>query len=232
MKFDPALHTVEARGIQIGEILEAHPSALLVGSVARQAILGEEVPLNGGRFGTAVRDLDFTSTSDSSFALTDAERQPFPADDLLTGLINVDEQRGEAKVMFEASRPDVAVTLPADIFEPYPITVSGVRAQTFHPDVMRRLHLIMNSSRAKDRRNIAAFEAGLKTVDYAQIPDPTFEPLKDLGRMVLADPQLRRQRRTDRLQEMYSDLVPDAVRNSLKPMVGILKRASIVSSRY
>jgi hypothetical protein len=230
MKFNPTLHTFEARTEQIDNVLQSHPDAVLMGSVARAALVGVDIALNSGRCSRAVRDLDFTAVSGNPLELSDEDQTPFPVDNLLPGLIRVNSQSNTASVLFHAERPDIAVEFPASVFEPFPVRIDDIEARTFHPDVMRRLHLIMDNNRPKDQKNRSNFEAALAHIDYPKLPDATFAPLEDLKQMVQADEELRKRRAAARLQVKYHRVVPDGVRESLRPVMQIAKHRMLPSA--
>jgi hypothetical protein len=104
----------------------------------------------------AARDIDLTSTSGAPLVFSQEESAPFSVDSSFEGLIAVDASGSTATVRYDAGRPEVAVKLPAEVFAPFPAVIGRLRVNTFHPDTMRRLHLIYNSIGPKDERETFA----------------------------------------------------------------------------
>jgi hypothetical protein len=126
----------------------------------------------------------------------------------------------------------IAVELPAEVFAPFPAVMGSLPVNTFHPDTMRRLHLMHDSIGSRDRRGLQEFELRFRQVAYRPLPDRYFEPLHgELGRMVLADPQLRLQRRLERIQDLYIDAVPFLVRRGVDPSLRFVKDNLVVRDR-
>jgi len=231
MKFQPDVHTHEARETQLKLIAQEHPEALLIGSVARAALLGGAASVNKGYLGRTVRDLDVTTTNGFEASLTQEEQYPFPVDNAIPQLVQVSENEDKATVMYDVRRPDVSVEMPASLFAPYPIMVGCVALSTYHPDTMRHLHLIQNNRRPKDAASLSNFEKALQSVDYTKIPDREFDPLYELVDMVLADPALRRQRAYERMHAVYLRKIPVSVRSLGRPLVRAVKHAKGIHTR-
>jgi hypothetical protein len=220
--FNPAMHTVEARAEQLDRIFAGNPDAVLVGSTARAAILGEDPSLSKGwRFG--VRDIDIATVERETIDLSVEDSMPFPVDIALEGLIRVNQARSIASVQFEAIRPDIQIELPAQVFEPYPVKLAGQKINTFHPDTMRHIHRIYNTGRHKDKASLAYFNNGLVGINYVPIPDKVFEPLDELHELVKKETVLRRQRTIEYWQSVYFDCVPLPVRLATTPILKYIK---------
>lgn len=231
MRYNPNLHTPETRESQLAEIGERHPEAVIVGSVGRAAILGYDLPVNKGLFGREARDIDLTATTGRLIPIVEADRRPFPAENALKQLIRSDSARSFTTVFFDPSRPDISVELPSVVFEPFETKVGSININTFHPDTLRRLHLICNSKRRKDRESIPEFERALEATDYPRLPDEYFEPLTELRELVANDSELRHQYRNERLLTLYGTYVPAPVRDVLRPIARPLRKAAGVIGR-
>jgi hypothetical protein len=212
------------------DVLHAnHPEALVVGSLGRAAILGDRVKLRR-RWGAA-RDIDLTATTGRPIVFLPEERGPFSVDSSFECLIAVDPSSSTATVRYDARRPDIAVELPAEVFAPFPAAIGGLPVQTFHPDTMRRLHLIYDPGRPRDKWDLHELERRLRQVAYLPLPERYFEPLAELAQMVAADPQLRLQRRLERIQGYYTDVVSFPVRRKTDPLLQSVKHTFVMSGR-
>jgi hypothetical protein len=231
IRYSRDAHTPEALVAQLRVLTSNHPEAVVVGSIGRAAILGNPLALGMRRRGGAARDIDLTATTGAPLLFSLEERTPFSVDSSFAGLISVDPAGATATVRYDARRPEIAVELPAEVFAPYPVMIGSLPVNTFHPDTMRRLHLIYDSIGPRDRRGLQEFEQRLRQVAYPPLPDRSFEPLRELGRMVTANPQLRLQRRLERLQDIYIDAVPFLVRQGVDPSLRFVKNNLIVRDR-
>jgi hypothetical protein len=231
IRYSRDAHTPEALVAQLEVLTSNHPEAVIVGSIGRAAILGGPLTLQMRRRWGAARDIDMTTTTGNRLVFRPEERAPFSVDNSFAGLIAIDPSGATAAVRYDARRPDVAVELPAEVFAPFRASLGGLPVTTFHPDTMRRLHLIYDSIGPKDRSALQRFEQQLTRVTYQPLPDSSFEPLAELSRMVRADPQLRLQRRLERLQGAYIDAVPFPVRRWADPLLRLAKNALILRDR-
>jgi hypothetical protein len=228
-RYSPRAHTLEALIAQLDLLTSNHPEALLVGSIGRAAILGEQLTLHR-RWGRA-RDIDMTTTTGNPLVFGVGEVAPFSVDSSFEGLITVDPSRSTATVRYDARRPDIAVELPAEVFAPFPTAIGSLPVNTFHPDTMCRLHLIHGAGGPKERRDRRELEQRLRHIAYPPLPNRHFEPLAELASMVAADPQLRLQRRLERLQDLYIDTVPFPARQKADPLLRAVKHTLIMSGR-
>jgi hypothetical protein len=231
IRYSRDAHTPEALVAQLDVLLSNHPEAVVVGSIGRAAILGDLLALGMRRRGGAARDIDMTSTTGTPLVFSSEESAPFSVDSSFNGLIAVDPSNSTAIVRYDARRPEIAVELPAEVFAPFPAFVGSLPVNTLHPDTMRRIHLIYDSIGPRDRRGLQEFEQRLRQVAYRPLPDRYFEPLIELGRMVLADPRLRLQRRLERIQDLYIDAVPFTVRQGIDPPLKFVKNNLIMRDR-
>jgi hypothetical protein len=231
IRYSPDAHTPAALVAQLAVLTSNHPEALVVGSIGRAAILGDHLTLRLHRRWGAARDIDLTATTGTPLVFSPEESAPFSVDSSFAGLIAVDASGSTATVTYDARRPDVAVELPAEVFAPFPAVIGGLRVNTFHPDTMRRLHLIYDSIGPRDRRDLRDFEQRLRQAAYRPLPERYFEPLGELARMVWADPQLRLQRRLECLQGRYLDAVPFPVRQKVDPLLQVIKSNVILRDR-
>jgi hypothetical protein len=222
-------HTPEALVAQLDVLTSNHPEALVVGSIGRAAIVGDPLTLHR-RWGAA-RDIDLTVTTGNPLVFSPEERVPFSVDSSFEGLIVVDPSSSTATVRYDARRPDIAVELPVEVFAPFPAVVGSLPVTTFHPDTMRKLHLIYDSIGPRDRRHLGEFQQRLRQIAYRPLPDRYFEPLTELAGMVGADPQLRLQRRLERLQGFYIDAVPFPIRLRADPSLQFVKNTLIMRDR-
>jgi hypothetical protein len=229
IRYAPHVHTLAALAAQLDVLTSNHPEALVVGSIGRVAILGDRLQLR--RPGGAARDIDMTTTTGRPLVFAAEERQPFSVDSSFEGLIAVDPARSTATVRYDVRRPDIAVEVPAEVFAPFPATIGGLRVNTFHPDTMCRLHLIHGAGGPKERRERQELEQRRCQLAYARLPDRLFEPLAELIAMVAADPQLRLQRRLERIQSVYVDTVPFLVRRTADPLLQSVKHAVVMGGR-
>jgi hypothetical protein len=229
IRYSPAVHTLEALVAQLAVLTSNHPEALIVGSIGRAAILGDRITLRR-RWGAA-RDIDMTTTTGRALVFGHDEGGPFSVDSSFERLITVDPSASTATVKYDARRPDIAVELPAEVFAPFPARIERLPVQTFHPDTLRRLHLIYDSGRPRDKRDLQDLERRLRQVDYLPLPDRYFAPLAELSRIVAADPQLRLQRRLEWLQGVYMDAVPFPLRQKADPLLQSVKHTFIMSGR-
>lgn len=177
------------------------------------------------------RDIDLTVTTGNPLVFSPEESVPFSVDSSFEGLIVVDPSSSTATVRYDARRPDIAVELPAELFAPFSAVLGSLRVTTFHPDTMRRLHLIYDSIGPRDRRDLREFEQRLRQVACRPLPERYFEPLRELAVMVGADPQLRLQRRLERLQGFYMDAVPFPIRQRADPSLQFVKNTLIMRDR-
>jgi hypothetical protein len=231
IRYSQDTHTPEALVAQLDVLISNHPEAVVVGSIGRAAILGDPLALGMRRRGGAARDIDMTATTGNPLVFSSEESAPFSVDSSFERLIAVDPSSSTATVRYDARRPEIAVELPAEVFAPFPAIIGSLPVNTFHPDTMRRLHLIYDSIGPRDRRGLQEFEQRLRQVSYRQLPDRYFKPLMELSRMVLADPQLRLQRRLERVQDLYIDAVPFPVRQRVDPSLKFVKRGLIIRDR-
>jgi hypothetical protein len=231
IRYARAAHTLEALVAQLDVLTSNHPEAVVVGSIGRAAILGDPFMLGMRRRGGAARDIDLTATTGNPLVFGSEESAPFSVDSSFERLIEVDPSSSTATVRYDARRPDLAVELPAEVFAPYSGVIGTLQVNTFHPDTMRRIHLIYDSIGPRDRRGLQEFEQRLRQVAYRPLPDRYFEPLIELGRMVLADPRLRLQRRLERLQDLYIDAVPFLVRERVDPSLKFVKNNLVMRDR-
>ena len=231
IRYSQDTHTPEALVAQLDVLISNHPEAVVVGSIGRAAILGDPLALGMRRRGGAARDIDMTATTGNPLVFSSEESAPFSVDSSFERLIAVDPSSSTATVRYDARRPEIAVELPAEVFAPFPAIIGSLPVKTFHPDTMRRLHLIYDSIGPRDRRGLQEFEQRLRQVSYRQLPDRYFKPLMELSRMVLADPQLRLQRRLERVQDLYIDAVPFPVRQRVDPSLKFVKRSLIIRDR-
>jgi hypothetical protein len=231
IRYSRDAHTPEALVSQLDVLTSNHPEALLVGSIGRAAILGDHLTLCMRRRGGAVRDIDMTATTGNPLVFSPEESTPFSVDCSFDRLIAVDPSSSTATVRYDARRPEIAVELPAEAFAPFPAIMGSLPVSTFHPDTMRKLHLIYDSVGPRDKRDLQEFERRLRQVAYRPLPDRYFEPLTELARMVGADPQLRLQRRLERLQNLYIDAVPYPVRQRSDPLLQFVKNTLIMRGR-
>ncbi len=212
IRYEQDIHTTEARNNQIDAILGSTPELLVVGSVGRHALIGQDISPNKDGF---ARDIDVTAIS-SSVQPTMNTFGPFPKDHILQGLIDV--VGSTATVCYRADRPDVAVTMPSEVFEPYPITIGSMRCFTFHPDTLLNIHRIVGTYNPRVEANIKQLRVSLQTVDYAHIPSDRFEAFRELQQLALKDPELRKQKLLEQLMALYDYFAPAAVRSSLQPI--------------
>jgi hypothetical protein len=231
IRYSRDAHTPEALVAQLDVLTSNHPEAVIVGSIGRAAILGDLLALGMRRRGGAARDIDMTATTGNPLVFSSEESAPFSVDSSFERLIVVDPSSSAATVRYDARRPEIAVELPAEVFAPFPAVIGSLPVDTFHPDTMRKLHLIYDSIGPRDRRGLQEFEQRLRQVAYRPLPDRYFEPLIELARMVLADPQLRLQRRLERLQDLYIDAVPFPVRQGVDPSLKFVKNSLIIRDR-
>jgi hypothetical protein len=229
IRFSPDVHTPAALVAQLDLLTSNHPDALLVGSLGRSAILGEQLTLR--RPWGAAKDIDLTVVTGDPLVFTAEERIPFSVDSSFEGLITVDPASSTAVVKYDVRRPDIAVELPAEAFAPFPASIAGFPVKTFHPDTTRRMHLIHGAGGLKDRRDRKELERRLRQVAYPRLPDHWFEPLAELARMVAADPQLRLQRRLEVIQDLYTDTVPLRFREKADPLLQSVKHALVMGGR-
>jgi hypothetical protein len=229
IRYTPDVHTLAALAAQLDLLTSNHPEALVVGSIGRAAILGDR--LNLRRPWGAARDIDMTTTTGRPLVFTDEERAPFSVDSSFEGLITVDPARSTATVRYDVRRPDIAVEVPAEVFAPFPASIGGLRVNTFHPDTMCRVHLIHGAGGPKERRERHELEGRLRQLAYPRLPDRYFEPLAELAGMVAADPQLRLQRRLERIQDLYIDIVPFLLRRTADPVLQSIKHALVMGGR-
>lgn len=230
-----SVHTFDARRSQIHDLMAHNPHAIVAGSIARAAVLGFEMPTR--KKGAYVRDIDVVSTEESGISLdSDISRGPFPVDVLLRGLIVV--KGGVANIRYRADRPDVSVDLPAEVFEPYPVNVSGSRLQTLHPDTLLNIHRVIGTYNPRIWKNLKEFRNMLEAKQYKRIPDVVFDPLTELQRMASQDPELRKQKMTEQVMALYGYFVPPRIRSTLKPLatvalktIGVESRNGVVSPR-
>jgi hypothetical protein len=231
IRYSPAIHTPEALAAQLDVLTSNHPEAVIVGSIGRAAILGGLSTLHmRSRSGTA-RDIDLTTTTGNRLVFSPKESSPFSVDNSFARLLEIDSATSTATVRYDMRRPDIAVQLPAEVFAPFPAFLGSLPVKTFHPDTMRRLHLIYNAIGPRDRRDLREFELRLRRVAYRPLPDRYFEPLAELGRMVGADPQLRLQRRLERFQSSYIDAVPFPARQWADPLLRFAKNTLVLRDR-
>jgi hypothetical protein len=228
IRYSRDAHTPEALVAQLEVLTSNHPEAVIVGSIGRAAILGDQRTLRMRKWSGAARDIDMTATTGNPLVFNSEESAPFSVDSSFERLITIDPSRSMATVRYDARRPEIAVELPAEVFAPFPAVMGSLPVTTFHPDTMRKLHLIYDSIGPKDRKVLQEFEQLLRRVAYRPLPDRYFEPLTELARMVGADPQLRLQRRLERLQGVYFDAVPFPVRQRADPLLQFVKRTLIV----
>ena len=231
IRYSPAAHTPEALVAQLDVLISNHPEAVVVGSIGRAAILGEPFALGMRRRGGAARDIDMTATTGNPLVFGAEETRPFSVDSSFERLIAIDPSGATATVRYDTRRPEIAVELPAEVFAPYPTVIGSLSVNTFHPDTMRKLHLIYDSLGPRDRRGLQEFELRLRQVTYRPLPDRYFAPLLELAGMVLADPQLRLQRRLERIQDLYIDALPFPVRQWVDPSLKFVKNNLIVRDR-
>jgi hypothetical protein len=231
IRYSRDAHTPEALVAQLNVLTANHPEAVVVGSIGRAAILGSPLALSMRRRGGAARDIDMTATTGNPLAFSSEESAPFSVDSSFERLIAVEPSSSTATVRYDARRPEIAVELPAEVFAPFPVVIGGLQVNTFHPDTMRKLHLIYDSLGPKDRRGLRDFEQRLRQVAYRPLPDRYYEPLIELAQMVLADPQLRLQRRLERLQDLYIDAVPFPVRQWVDPSLKFVKSNLVIRDR-
>jgi hypothetical protein len=229
ISYSPGRHTLDALVAQLDLLTSNHPEAFVVGSIGRAAILGDEITPRK-RWGAA-RDIDLTTTNGEPLVFGPEESEPFSVDSSFERLITVDHFKGIATVRYDARRPDISVELPAEVFAPYRTAVGGLPVNTFHPDTMRKLHLIYASGGPRDNRGQRELEQRLRQVTYLPLPDRFFEPLGELASMVAADRQLRLQRRLEHLQDVYIDAVPFPVRRRLDPMLRSVKHTFVMGGR-
>lgn len=216
---------------QLDVLTSNHPEAVVVGSIGRAAILGSPLALSMRRRGGAARDIDMTATTGNPLVFSSEESAPFSVDSSFERLIAVGPSSSTATVRYDTRHPEIAVELPAEVFAPFPVVIGRLPVNTFHPDTMRRLHLIYDSLGPRDRKGLQDFEQRLRQVAYRPLPGRYYEPLIDLARMVLADPQLRLQRRLERLQDLYIDAVPFPVRQWIDPSLKFVKSNLVVRDR-
>jgi hypothetical protein len=231
IRYSRDVHTPEALVSQLDVLTSNHPEALLVGSIGRAAILGDQLTLRMRRRWGAARDIDMTAITGNPLVFSPEESAPFSVDSSFERLITVDPSGSTATVKYDARRPDIAIELPAEVFTPFPAAIGSLPVKTFHPDTMRKLHLIYDSGRLRDKRDLQVLEHRLRQVDYLPLPDRYFEPLTELARMVTTDPQLRLQRRLERIQGLYIDAVPFLVRRNVDPLLQSVKHTFIMSGR-
>lgn len=225
MRYNQHLHTPEARESQLAAISERHPQILIVGSVGRAAVLGASLSTSKGRLRPETRDIDLTSTDGGLVPLTDEDNYPFPVDNALRQLIRSSVAEPYATVVFSPDRTDVSVELPSIVFEPYQTKVGSIAINTFHPDTLRRLHLICNSRRPKDVASIAGFDRALIDTDYQRLPDRYYAPLYELQHMVMNDPELRLKYRNERILTLYGTYIPAPIRALMRPIARPLRKA-------
>jgi hypothetical protein len=231
IRYSRDAHTPEALVAQLDVLTSNHPEALIVGSIGRAAILGDQFTLRMRRRWGAARDIDMTATTGNPLVFSPEESAPFSVDSSFETLIAVAPSSSTATVTYDARRPEIAVELPAEVFAPFPAVIGRLPVNTFHPDTMRKLHLIYDSGRLRDKRDLQVLEQRLRQVAYRPLPDRYFEPLTELARMVGTDPQLRLQRRLERLQGLYIDAVPFPVRRNVDPLLQSVKHTFIMSGR-
>jgi hypothetical protein len=229
IRYSPEAHTLAALLAQLDVLTSGHPEALVVGSIGRAAILGDQITPRS-RWGL-VRDIDLTTTTGRPLVFSPEESTPFPADSSLEGLIVVDRTRATAVVRYDARRPDVFVELPAEVFAPFPTSIGSLPVKTFHPDTMCNLHRIYGTGGPGATRIYRELDRRLQQATYPRLPDRWFEPLAELAGMVAADPQLRLQRRLEHLQDRYFDTVPFPVRRWMDPLLASVKHTFIMSGR-
>lgn len=225
---DGLIHTPEARGKQISTILELNPDAAIVGSVARAAILGYDVPTH--KEGLYVRDVDVVDRGVAPIELNgEGSTAPFPVDIVLDGLVTL--TGGVANIKYRKDRPDVFVELPADIFDLYKIPTPRGAIQTLHPDTLLNVHRIIGTYNPRVWRNLVEFRRGLKSVSYNKIPAKVFDPLSELQSMALKDPELRGQKVVEQIMALYDYFAPALIRKSLKPIANAALKSIGVESR-
>jgi hypothetical protein len=225
---DGHIHTPEARGKQISTILELNPDAAIVGSVARAAILGYDMPTL--KEGLYVRDVDVVDRGVATINLSGEDSiTPFPVDIILDGLITI--AGGVANIKYRMDRPDVSIELPADIFDLYKVMTPRGVIQTLHPDTLLNIHRIIGTYNPRVCRNLIEFRNGLRNVSYNKIPPKVFDPLSELQSMALKDPDLRSQKLVEQIMALYDYFTPALVRKSLKPIANIALKCAGVESR-
>lgn len=181
--YKPFVHTGEARREQLGRIVESYPDVVIIGSVGRAAITGEDLPVRKAL--GLVRDIDVTDLTGEPVILgTDADN-PFPVDGVFTGAIRLDDRGGSAVVGLRPLSLGLCVEMDPKLFEPFEAEFEGVRLRTFQPDTLRNLFRLAAIPRHKDRLNLQRFEHTLQTtgVSYTPIPDIYFSPLDELEAM-------------------------------------------------
>lgn len=231
IRYSRDAHTPEALISQLDVLTSNHPEALIVGSIGRAAILGDQLTLCMRRQWGAARDIDMTATTGEPLVFSSEESTPFSVDSSFERLITVDPSGSTATVKYDARRPDIAVELPAEVFAPFPAVIGSLPVNTFHPDTMLKLHLIYDSGRLRDKRDLRVLGQRLSKLNYLPLPDRYFEPLAELASMVATDPQLRLQRRLECIQGLYIDAVPFPIRRNVDPLLQSVKHTFIMSGR-
>jgi hypothetical protein len=223
-----SVHTLEARREQIANIVSDNTDAIILGSVGRSAILGYEVPtIKERRF---ARDIDVTTLfgNVNGFEQSTAT-SPFPLDFIFKGLINVSGDT--AHVRFRADRPDISVELPSEIFEPYPVKIAGRELSTLHPDTLLNIHRVIGTYNPRVQANLTRFKQGLDSVPYARIAPSKFDPLDELQKMALRDPELRRQKLTEQVMALYDHFAPAYLRDVLSPLSQLVLKTIGIEAR-
>lgn len=225
---DGLIHTPDARRKQINNIIELNPDVAIVGSVARAAILGYDIPTL--KEGAYVRDVDVVSRGDTGVDLsTDKSSAPFPIDIILMNLITI--TGGVANIRYREDRPDISIDLPAEIFDLYKVKTLYGPIQTLHPDTLLNIHRIIGTYNPRVCRNLAEFRRGLEEIRYSKIPKKVFDPLTELQYMALRDPELRSQKLVEQIMALYDYFAPALVRKTLKPIANIALKSAGVESR-
>jgi hypothetical protein len=123
--------------------------------------MGDQLTLRMRRRWGAARDIDMTATTGNPLVFSPEESAPFSVDSSFESLITVDPSGSTATVKYEARRPDIAIELPAEVFSPFPAAIGSLPVKTFHPDTMRKLHLIYDRGRLRDKRDLQVLEQRL-----------------------------------------------------------------------
>ncbi len=187
---------------QAAELYTASPDLLILGSVARAALMG--VDLDTHRPSGVMRDIDVVRIGDRTGPrIGEAKNVDYLFEDWIA-------EDGSYLVFPHDPTLNVAIKHP-EVFQPIIKEVNGVYIPLPHPDVLGKISTMQHIQRPKDKRAMAEYNHYLAGVDK-HLPDELLQPFDEL-KGVLSQRLGYVMRGT--LRNGYHRTVPEPIRHNL-----------------
>jgi hypothetical protein len=185
------------------EFQTRHPDSLIIGSVARAAIMAEE--LSAVRASGVARDIDIVRMGDRTSELYTSDKREI--DPLFENWIAAD---GMYLVFPHDPRLQVKIKHP-EVFQPHEVSIGDYRLAVPHPDVLGKMSTMQFIQRPKDKKAATAYDKFLHG-QQDHLPAELLEPFDTL-RTALS--QRYGYRGRGLLRNAYHRAVPEVTRKKL-----------------